>query len=73
MTSLVEWPVPLMGHFNPEFLKIPAEVLITSMKINQKYFPVQDSKGQLQPAFIWISNIQGNDPKSIVHGHASLM
>ncbi len=73
VTSLVEWPVPLIGHFNPEFLKIPAEVLITSMKINQKYFPVQDSKGQLQPAFILMSNIQGKDPKLIVHGNERVL
>lgn len=73
VTSLVEWPAALVGHFNPEFLTVPQEVLITSMKINQKYFPVLNQQGQLQPAFILISNIDSKDPAIIVHGNERVL
>ena len=63
----------LLGHFNPEFLKVPQEVLITSMKINQKYFPVLNQQGQLQPAFVLISNIESKDPELIVHGNERVL
>lgn len=72
VTSLVEWPVALIGHFNPDFLKVPAEALITSMKINQKYFPVL-SQQELQPTFVLISNIEGTDPALIVHGNERVL
>ncbi len=73
VTSLVEWPVALMGHFNQEFLKVPQEVLITSMKTNQKYFPVLNPQQQLQPAFILISNIESKDPQQIVQGNERVL
>jgi glycyl-tRNA synthetase beta chain len=69
VTALVEWPVALVGHFNPEFLQVPQEALITSMKINQKYFPVLDKQGRLQSAFVLISNIVSTDPALIIHGN----
>lgn len=73
VTALVEWPVALVGHFNPEFLKIPQEALITSMKVNQKYFPVLNQQGQLQPAFVLVSNIEGKDPSLIIHGNERVL
>lgn len=73
VTSLVEWPVALCGRFNPEFLKVPQEALITSMKINQKYFPVLDQEGRLQPAFILISNINSKDPALVIHGNERVL
>lgn len=73
VASLVEWPVALLGHFNPEFLHVPAEVLITSMKVNQKYFPVLSQQGELQPAFVLISNIEGKDPAVIIHGNERVL
>ena len=57
VTALVEWPVPVVGNFEEEFLEIPEEVLITTMKDNQKYFPLFDGGGKLLPKFITISNI----------------
>jgi glycyl-tRNA synthetase beta chain len=73
VTSLVEWPVALVGQFNPEFLTVPQEALITSMQVNQKYFPVLDQQGKLQPQLILISNIEGKNPDLIVHGNERVL
>ncbi len=56
VTFLVEYPSALCGGFDLEFLKIPAEVLITTMKEHQRYFPVVDDNGSLMAAFIAIRN-----------------
>lgn len=73
VTSLVEWPVALIGRFNEEFLKVPQEVLITSMKTNQKYFPILNQKQQLQNTFILISNIESKNPQLIVQGNERVL
>jgi len=66
---LVEWPVPVVGKFDQEFLEIPQEVLITTMKDNQKYFPLFDSCNQLLPQFITISNIESTEPEQVQKGN----
>ncbi|WP_372662931.1 glycine--tRNA ligase subunit beta [Cohnella sp.] len=53
---LVETPTVLTGSFDPSFLQIPQEVLITSMREHQRYFPVLDSEGRLQPHFVTVRN-----------------
>lgn len=53
---LVEYPVPFAGKFDPKYLLLPEEVLITSMKVNQKYFPVRSSSGKLMAMFVGVSN-----------------
>mgnify|MGYP001178357440 FL=1 len=53
---LVEWPTVLAGSFDPEFLRIPQEVLITSMREHQRYFPVFDEAGRLLPHFVTVRN-----------------
>lgn len=53
---LVEYPVPFYGSFDKKYLEIPEEVLVTSMKDNQKYFAVRDHLGELMPYFVGISN-----------------
>jgi glycyl-tRNA synthetase beta chain len=53
---LVEYPVPFFGSFDHSFLDIPSEVLVTSMKNHQRYFPVRDPSGALKPFFIGVSN-----------------
>ena len=58
VTDLVEWPYAFCGKFSSEFLELPPEVLITSMRKHQKYFPVVDSKGALVPRFVGVANIQ---------------
>ena len=69
VAALVEWPVPVVGNFEKEFLEIPQEVLITTMKDNQKYFPLFDNSGKLMPMFITISNIESSDPEQVRKGN----
>ena len=69
VTALVEWPVPVIGNFEEEFLEIPEEVLITTMKDNQKYFPLFDSNNKLLPKFITISNIESTQPEQVRRGN----
>jgi glycyl-tRNA synthetase beta chain len=69
VAALNEWPVPVVGNFDPRFLELPAEVLITTMQTNQKYFPVKSRDGALLPHFITFSNIESKRPESIRHGN----
>lgn len=69
VTAMVEWPVAVLGHFDERFLKVPAECLISSMKIHQKYFHVVDSKGDLMPCFITVSNIDSTNIASVRAGN----
>jgi len=69
VTALCEWPVAIMGSFDPGFLRIPAEVLMETMQKNQKYFPVLDQTGRLAPHFITISNIESRDPDQVRAGN----
>lgn len=69
VTGMVEWPVALLGRFKAKFLELPPEVLITVMKVYQRYFPIKDKKGNLLPYFILISNIESKDPKRVIEGN----
>jgi glycyl-tRNA synthetase beta chain len=69
VTALVEWPVSFAGNFNSDFLKLPKEVLISSMQDHQKYFPVVDAQGNLLPCFISVSNIESTNPELIKLGN----
>ncbi len=69
IAALNEWPVPVTGTFDPRFLELPAEVLITTMQTNQKYFPVKNGSGALLPYFITFSNIESTRPESIQQGN----
>ena len=61
VTSMVEWPVAVVGDFEKRFLDVPQEALISTMKDNQKYFYVVNAQGKLMPHFITISNIESRD------------
>lgn len=63
VTYLVEYPTPLVGTFASEYLEIPREVLMTSMRKHQRYFPVQDVEGRLLPMFIAVKN----GPEAAMH------
>ena len=56
VTNLVEYPYPIVGRFNEEFLEVPQEVLIITMQVHQRYFPILNKEGQLQPKFIVVRN-----------------
>ena len=73
VTSLVEWPVVLVGSFDEDFLNVPAEPLIYSMKDHQKYFPVTDVDGKLLNKFIFVSNIASKDPSQVIKGNEKVI
>ena len=59
--GLTEWPVPLLGRFDPAFLEVPREVIQLTMRTNQKYFACVDGEGNLAPAFVCTANIEASD------------
>lgn len=69
VTALVEWPISFVGNFNPDFLKLPKEVLIASMQDHQKYFPILDKQRTLLPSFICVTNIESKQPDFIKQGN----
>ncbi len=73
VTNLVEWPVPVTGQFDPDFLKLPAEVLVTSMKEHQRYFPLVDERGTLINRFIAVNNTQVRDERQVIRGHEKVL
>ncbi len=69
VTALVERPNVLVGKFEAEFLEVPQECLILTMKANQKYFPLLDSKGKLTNKFLIVSNIRPEDASLVIGGN----
>ncbi|MBM3341838.1 MAG: glycine--tRNA ligase subunit beta [Betaproteobacteria bacterium] len=69
VTALVEWPVVYAAGFEKEFLSVPQECLILTMRTNQKYFPLFDASGKLTEKFLVVSNMQVADPKNIIEGN----
>ena len=70
---LVEDPTPLCGSFDEEYLELPDELLITSMKEHQRYFTLADAQGRLLPKFITISNTRPVDPSVVVKGNERVL
>ncbi|MGA7478859.1 MAG: glycine--tRNA ligase subunit beta [Azonexus sp.] len=69
VTALVERPNVLIGQFEAEFLAVPQECLILTMKANQKYFPLLDAAGKLTNKFLVVSNISPADPSAVIGGN----
>ncbi|HNL41865.1 MAG TPA: glycine--tRNA ligase subunit beta, partial [Ottowia sp.] len=69
VTALVERPNVLVCAFEPEFLQVPQECLILTMKANQKYFPLLDAQGRLTHRFLVVSNITPDDPSAVIAGN----
>ena len=69
VTALVEWPAVYVASFDAEFLRVPQECLILTMKQNQKYFPLLDGNGRLQNKFLVVSNMRLEDPHAIIQGN----
>ena len=65
--GLTEWPVPLLGRFDEDYLGVPREVIVLTMRTNQKYFACADANGALAPAFICAANIDAS------HGGAAII
>ena len=73
VSSLVEWPVPLVCSFEERFLEVPQEALITTMQDNQKYFYLLDAHGKLLPRFITVANVESKDPAQIISGNEKVV
>jgi glycyl-tRNA synthetase beta chain len=72
--GLTECPVPLLGRFDPDFLDVPREVIVLTMRTNQKYFACAEKDGALAPAFVCVANIAANDGgTAIVEGNRRVL
>jgi glycyl-tRNA synthetase beta chain len=72
--GLTEWPQPLLGRFDPDFLDVPREVIVLTMRTNQKYFACTASDGGLAPAFVCVANVAANDGgAAIVEGNRRVL
>ncbi len=70
IAALVEWPEAIRGTFDPKFLTLPEEILISTLEGQQRYFPVQDKQsGKLLPYFITIANIESKNEDEVRHGN----
>jgi len=72
--GLTEWPVPLLGEFDEDFLDVPREVIVLTMRTNQKYFACTASDGGLAPAFVCVANVAAKDGgAAIVEGNRRVL
>ncbi len=73
VVNLTEFPSVILGHFEPEFLSLPEEVLVTVMRDHQKYFAVEDASGKLAPHFLAVLNTSGDPDGLIRHGNERVL
>lgn len=72
--GLTEWPVALPGRFDPDFLDVPREVIVLTMRTNQKYFACVDQNGDLAPAFVCVANVSASDGgTAIIEGNRRVL
>ena len=73
VAGLVEWPRVLIGSIDPEFMELPAEVLVSSMREHQKYFGLRHGNGEIAPSFAFVSNIEADDPAAVIAGNERVL
>src|SRR5579885_2478320 len=73
LVNLTEYPTPLVGSFDPSYLALPDEVLVTVMRGHQKYFAVQRASGGMAPHFVAVMNLDGDSSGAIRHGHERVL
>jgi glycyl-tRNA synthetase beta chain len=73
VVNLTEWPSVILGDFDPQFLSLPEEVLVTVMRDHQKYFAVEDDHGNLAPHFLAVLNTDGDPDGLIRHGNERVL
>ncbi|HET6940848.1 MAG TPA: glycine--tRNA ligase subunit beta [Sphingomicrobium sp.] len=72
--GLTEWPVTLLGRFDPDYLDVPREVIVLTMRTNQKYFACTNEDGGLAPAFVCVANVDAKDKgEAIVEGNRRVL
>jgi glycyl-tRNA synthetase beta chain len=69
VAALTEWPVPIVGGFEPRFLELPPEVLVATLQDHQRYFPVRGRDGKLLPRFVAVANLESKDPAQVRAGN----
>jgi len=69
VAALCEWPVVLEGRFDARFLELPAEVLVSTIEGNQRYFLLKGADGKLLPRFLFVANLESKDPATVVAGN----
>ena len=69
VTALTEWPIVLGGEFDPNFLEVPEEALISAMREHQRYFHLRNAQGDLEPCFLTVANLESSDPALIIKGN----
>ena len=73
VAGLVEYPVVLTGKINQKFLGVPSEILIASMRSNQKYFSLFDRQDEFAPYFLFVSNIVSDEPTLVIEGNEKVL
>jgi glycyl-tRNA synthetase beta chain len=73
VVNLTEWPSAILGNFDPQFLSLPEEVLVTVMRDHQKYFAIEDANGKLAPHFLAVLNTDGDPDGLIRHGNERVL
>ncbi|MDP8981581.1 MAG: glycine--tRNA ligase subunit beta [Acidobacteriota bacterium] len=73
LVYITELPTPILGHFDPRFLELPSEVLVTVMRHHQKYFSVEDTEGSLAPYFIAVMNTSADPDGLVRHGNERVL
>ncbi len=73
VVNLTEFPSAILGNFDPQFLELPEEVLVTVMRDHQKYFAVEDANGKLAPHFLAVLNTDGDCDGTIQHGNERVL
>jgi glycyl-tRNA synthetase beta chain len=73
VNNLVEYPTALFGKFETEYLSLPDEVLVTTMKEHQRYFPVRNQQGELQPFFVTVRNGDHNHLENVARGNEKVL
>jgi glycyl-tRNA synthetase beta chain len=69
VTALVEWPVPVVGAFDEQYLELPREAVVSTLTSHQRYFPVADKGGKLLARFVTVANLESKDPGQVRDGN----
>ena len=73
VTNLIEYPAAVVGRFDNDFLELPREILITAMRVHQKYFAVKDDQDNLMPYFVAVNNTPARDMDLVAKGHERVL
>lgn len=73
VVNLIEWPTPFLGEMDPKYLDLPEPILVTSMRVHQRYFPIRGPNNRLLPYFLAVRNGIGEDLDAVRHGNQRVL